>query len=130
MGEAKTLGQRVNDSRNDINQLKSSLDRLRRQIAVRSSIHDDDYQENEREKNILKDLDLAKIEYKTSFNRLKTMKAEIDHLHHLLDKARVQMQHDFDKWWEYQQLTNGRDDVISGGSDGISSRKDSYQSLL
>ena len=58
------------------------------------------------------------------------MKAEIDHLHHLLDKARVQMQHDFDKWWEYQQLTNGRDDVISGGSDGISSssRKDSYQS--
>lgn len=40
--------------------------------------------------------------YKESFMKLKAMKAEIDHLHHLLDRTRVQMQRDFDIWWSQQ----------------------------
>ncbi|XP_076801404.1 kinesin-like protein KIF6 [Clavelina lepadiformis] len=105
--EAKGLGQDVNKARNEINHLKSSLERIRKQMAVQASLDagaagDDSFEEHEREQQILSSMEEAKTRYKEAFTRLKAMKAEIDHLHHLLDKARVQMQHEFDTWWQSQ----------------------------
>ena len=40
-----------------------------------------------------------KSRYKSSFNQLKSMKTEIDHLHYLLEKSRVTIQNQFEIWW-------------------------------
>nr|XP_002124970.1 kinesin-like protein KIF6 [Ciona intestinalis] len=105
--EAKKLGQEINDSRNELNHLKSTLERIRKQTAIQSTLDgDDSFEVNEREQATIHAMEDIKARYKVSFNRLKAMKAEIDHLHHLLDKSRVQMQHDFDQWWE-SQTRNG-----------------------
>uniref|UniRef100_H2Z182 Kinesin-like protein KIF6/9 C-terminal domain-containing protein n=1 Tax=Ciona savignyi TaxID=51511 RepID=H2Z182_CIOSA len=101
--EAKKLGQEINDSRNELNQLKATLDRIRKQIAIQTTLDgNDSFDSNEREQATIAAMEETKASYKVSFNRLKAMKAEIDHLHHLLDKSRVQMHHDFDVWWESQ----------------------------
>ena len=40
--------------------------------------------------------------YKDTFNRLRTLKTEIEHLQHLLEKAKVQLMKDFELWWAEQ----------------------------
>ncbi|XP_072103631.1 kinesin-like protein KIF6 isoform X4 [Mobula birostris] len=37
--------------------------------------------------------------YKMTFNRLKGLKAETEHLQHLLQKAKMMIQKDFEAWW-------------------------------
>lgn len=33
------------------------------------------------------------------YGRLKELKTEIEHVQHLLERAKVQLQRDFDAWW-------------------------------
>ena len=40
--------------------------------------------------------------YKDTFNRLRTLKTEIEHLQHLLEKAKVKLMKDFELWWAEQ----------------------------
>ena len=40
--------------------------------------------------------------YKETFNRLRTLKSEIEHLQHLLEKAKVKLMKDFELWWADQ----------------------------
>ena len=42
------------------------------------------------------------VRYKESFTRLRSLKTEIEHLQHLLEKAKVKMQKDFEIWWAEQ----------------------------
>lgn len=46
------------------------------------------------------------ISYKESFTRLRSLKTEIEHLQHLLEKAKVKMQKDFEIWWAEQASFN------------------------
>ena len=46
------------------------------------------------------------IRYKESFTQLKSLKTEIEHLQHLLEKAKVKMQKDFEIWWAEQAAFN------------------------
>uniref|UniRef100_H2Z181 Kinesin-like protein n=1 Tax=Ciona savignyi TaxID=51511 RepID=H2Z181_CIOSA len=127
--EAKKLGQEINDSRNELNQLKATLDRIRKQIAIQTTLDgNDSFDSNEREQATIAAMEETKASYKVSFNRLKAMKAEIDHLHHLLDKSRVQMHHDFDVWWESQSRNGdprGRSNHQAWGTPPLSPMKSS-----
>ena len=38
--------------------------------------------------------------FKDLYHNLKDMKSEIEHSQHLLEKAKVQLQKDFEVWWE------------------------------
>lgn len=40
--------------------------------------------------------------FKVLYGRLKDLKTEIEHVQHLLEKAKVQLQKDFDDWWKQQ----------------------------
>ena len=40
--------------------------------------------------------------YKVTFNKLRVLKTEIEHLQHLLEKSRLQLQKDFELWWAEQ----------------------------
>ena len=42
------------------------------------------------------------LRYKESFTKLRSLKTEIEHLQHLLEKAKVKMQKDFEIWWAEQ----------------------------
>ena len=44
-------------------------------------------------------LSLSFCRYREAFNDLKSMKTEIEHLQHLLEKSKLQMQKDFELWW-------------------------------
>ncbi|XP_060710496.1 kinesin-like protein KIF6 [Hemiscyllium ocellatum] len=99
--EAKALGEKVNQSRNKINQLKGHLEQRRMQRAASSvtsepaDVTEPDHLENElREK-----IEEEKKSYKMTFNRLKALKTEIEHLQHLLEKSKMMMQKDFEVWW-------------------------------
>ena len=46
--------------------------------------------------------------YKETFTRLRSLKTEIEHLQHLLEKSKVQMQKDFEVWWNEQSLLTHR----------------------
>lgn len=37
--------------------------------------------------------------YKSTFERLKGLKAEIEHLQHLLQRSKIKLQKDFQDWW-------------------------------
>ncbi|XP_067883904.1 kinesin-like protein KIF6 isoform X3 [Heterodontus francisci] len=104
--EAKSLGEKVNQSRNKINQLKSQLEQRRMQSAACSvtsepvDVTEPDHLENElREK-----IEEEKKSYKMTFNRLKALKTEIEHLQHLLEKAKVMLQKDFEVWWSTEAV--------------------------
>lgn len=48
------------------------------------------------------DLNTVNDRYKEVFGDLKVLKTEIEHLQHLLEKARLQLQQDFEVWWQNQ----------------------------
>lgn len=43
---------------------------------------------------------LSLYRFKSLYHLLKDMKSEIEHRQHLLEKAKVQLQKDFETWWE------------------------------
>ncbi|XP_067841264.1 kinesin-like protein KIF6 isoform X3 [Heptranchias perlo] len=104
--EAKSLGEKVNQARNKINQLKGQLEQRRMQRAACGvtsepvDVTEPDHLEDElREK-----IEEEKKSYKMTFNRLKGLKTEIEHLQHLLEKVKVMMQKDFEAWWSNEAV--------------------------
>jgi len=47
--------------------------------------------------------------FKQLYGQLCGLKTEIEHIQHLLEKARVGLQKDFEQWWE-KQMTEGKVD--------------------
>ncbi|XP_078398840.1 kinesin-like protein KIF6 [Cetorhinus maximus] len=99
--EAKSLGEKVNQSRNKINQLKGQLEQRRMQRAACSVTSEpgDVTEPDHLEADLREKIEEEKKSYKMTFNRLKALKTEIEHLQHLLEKAKVMMQKDFEVWW-------------------------------
>ena len=40
--------------------------------------------------------------YKDAFTRLRSLKTEIEHLQHLLERSKVKLMKDFELWWAKQ----------------------------
>uniref|UniRef100_A0A8B9P0Y6 Kinesin-like protein n=1 Tax=Apteryx owenii TaxID=8824 RepID=A0A8B9P0Y6_APTOW len=76
--EAKCLGEKVNEVRNKISEIRLCSEICWKTCNILSSSH---------------------ISYKTMFNRLKGLKVEIEHLQLLMEKAKVKLQKDFELWW-------------------------------
>ena len=56
-------------------------------------------------------------------SQLKTLKAEIEHLQHLLEKARLQLQRDFEEWWTINSTSNAVNLPRINGSGGAVARQ-------
>lgn len=55
--------------------------------------------------------------YKETFNELRTLKTEIEHLQHLLEKSKVKLMKDFELWWADQVNMSAQvRDVICGNT--------------
>ena len=47
------------------------------------------------------------------YGQLRDLKTEIEHVQHLHEKAKLQVQRDFEQWWE-KQTSQGKVSVLSG----------------
>ncbi|XP_030248114.1 kinesin-like protein KIF6 isoform X2 [Sparus aurata] len=54
------------------------------------------------EENLCKHIEQEKKFYKTTIGRLKVLRTEIEHLQLLLERAKVKLQKDFQKWWSQE----------------------------
>ncbi|CAH3198112.1 unnamed protein product, partial [Porites evermanni] len=95
--EAKRLGEQVNTSRQKISFVNGT-----------EGIEDIDPVEQK----LRQAIEEEKTKYKESFTQLKSLKTEIEHLQHLLEKAKVKMQKDFEIWWAEQAAFNQPPDEV------------------
>ncbi len=113
IAEAKTVGERANQSRNTITYLKSSIEAIRRERALQrldrggeSKDGDDagaaglaDDEESQEEKSYRRAIEQEKTVYKESFERLRVLKPEIEHVRRIMEKSRASVQNQFDEWY-------------------------------
>ncbi|XP_052766060.1 kinesin-like protein KIF6 isoform X1 [Mya arenaria] len=115
--EAKSLGEKVNTLRHSINHLKSQIEHHRMTIAMQGLSESQSLEPDEEEVRLRGRMEEEKASYKETFNRLKTLKTEIEHLQHLLEKAKVKLMKDFELWWADQvSLSQQQENQGSVGS--------------
>nr|XP_006013020.2 PREDICTED: kinesin-like protein KIF6 [Latimeria chalumnae] len=82
-------------------QLKAQIEQRRLQRAASGVMGDsaDLSKSDPIEEAFRGQIEEEKKSYKTTFNRLKALKTEIEHLQLLLEKAKVKLKKDFEGWW-------------------------------
>ncbi|XP_057716169.1 kinesin-like protein KIF6 isoform X4 [Corythoichthys intestinalis] len=100
--EARKLGEQLHDVREKINEYKKQLELRRRQQAaygVTENHKDVGEEVDPVEENLRVHIEQEKKIYKSTAGRLKALRTEIEHLQLLLERAKVKLQRDFQKWW-------------------------------
>ncbi|XP_075963096.1 kinesin-like protein KIF6 [Anarhichas minor] len=103
--EARRFGEKLNEARNRINELKKQLALQRGQRAALGVTENRPKVEEEVdpvEENLCKHIEQEKKAYKSTIDRLKALRTEIEHLQLLLERAKVKLQRDFHKWWSQE----------------------------
>ncbi|XP_013391269.1 kinesin-like protein KIF6 [Lingula anatina] len=100
--EAKSLGELVNKSRKQINHIKSQIEHHRMTQAMQGLADPNNSEPDDIEKELRIAIEEEKHKYKETFNRLRVLKTEIEHLQHLLEKSKVKLLKDFELWWTEQ----------------------------
>uniref|UniRef100_A0A3Q2ZM31 Kinesin family member 6 n=1 Tax=Kryptolebias marmoratus TaxID=37003 RepID=A0A3Q2ZM31_KRYMA len=104
--EARKLGEQLNETKNRINELKKQLEMRRKQKAAHDLMGNHTQEEFDPvEENLRKQIKEEKTAYKNTIGRLKALKTEIEHLQLLLERVKVKIQKDFQKWWS-QEASN------------------------
>jgi len=101
--EAKTTGERANQSRSTITYLKNSIEAIRRERALQrldaKKDEEDVDDESPEEQTYRRAIEQEKAVYKESFERLRVLKPEIEHIRKILEKGRLSIQNQFDQWY-------------------------------
>ncbi|KAK3563224.1 hypothetical protein QTP86_018277 [Hemibagrus guttatus] len=98
--EAKELGVQVNQAKSRVNELKKQLDTRRMQMAAQGVLGNQPSTESDPvEERLRNQIEEEKKQYKSTFERLKGLKTEIDHLQHLHQRSKIKLQKDFQDWW-------------------------------
>ncbi|XP_058254853.1 kinesin-like protein KIF6 [Hemibagrus wyckioides] len=98
--EAKELGVQVNQARSRVNELKKQLETRRMQMAAQGVLGNRPSTESDPvEERLRNQIEEEKKQYKKTFERLKGLKTEIDHLQHLHQRSKIKLQNDFQDWW-------------------------------
>jgi len=126
--EAKTVGERANQSRNTITYLKNSIEAIRRERAMQK-IHSENSEEVDdetpEETTYRRAIEQEKVVYKDSFERLKVLKPEIEHIKKVIEKCRQHIQTQFDQW--YNSLhSRGGVLTMSDSSNSINAHVSNY----
>lgn len=98
-GMAKATGEAVNAARARINSIKARIEQRRVELDMQHG-GAEELPEDPEELALRGELDQEKKKYKTNFDALKHLKAEIEHIQHLMEGARVRLQHDFESWFD------------------------------
>ncbi|KAG5179598.1 P-loop containing nucleoside triphosphate hydrolase protein [Tribonema minus] len=104
---AKSVGARVNQARSTITYLKNTIEQIRRERAMEGLMDREEgkeggaEEEDPEEAKYKEAIEQEKRVYKEGFQELRELKAEIERIQQLLEKARLKMQSDFDTWIEW-----------------------------
>ncbi|KAM4678865.1 kinesin-like protein KIF6 [Amazona ochrocephala] len=115
--EAKCLGEKLNEVRNKINNLKGKITQRHIQkaaLAVSSPSEELNTLDPVEEK-LRMQIEEEKKSYRTMFNHLKGLKVEIEHLQLLMGKVKMKLQKDFEVWWseEARNLQQEKPEMVS-----------------
>lgn len=104
MRKPRDLGNKLITRGKKINSIKSQIEQHRVRRSMQGFVNGTDEAEDVDpvEQNLRDTMEEEKTKYKESFTRLRSLKTEIEHLQHLLEKAKVKMQKDFEIWWAEQ----------------------------
>lgn len=142
--EARILGERANQSRGTISYLKNSIEAIRREKAIQGMISDGQAKESgdgdgDEEETYRRAIEQEKVVYKESFEALRVLKPEIEHIKKILEKSRVTLQSQFDQWFNNLHSRGGvisanpHASVYSGGDadseDSVSQRTERTERL-
>lgn len=119
--EAKQTGDRVNQARQEMLQLKADIERIRKQNAIRDL---DEAKEGEeegkysgqtdpQEEDLTKEMSKQKHIYNSNYRHLREQKNEIMQVRNLLDRGMVKLQEDFEEWFAKAQTENRTDEEKS-----------------
>ncbi|KAM6280655.1 kinesin-like protein KIF6 isoform 2-T2 [Porphyrio hochstetteri] len=99
--EAKCLGEKLNEVRNNINHLKGEITRrhIQRAALAVSNPSEELNTLDPVEKELRTRIEEEMKSYKTMSNRLKGLKVEIEHLQLLMEKVKMKLKKDFEVWW-------------------------------
>ncbi|XP_072220915.1 kinesin-like protein KIF6 [Leuresthes tenuis] len=126
--EARELGEQLSEARNRITELKKQLEMRRRQRAAHGVVGNQAQVEQEfdpLEENLCKQIKQEKMAYKSTIGRLKALRTEIEHLQLLLERVKVKIQSDFQKWWS--QEASNLQESISGARCHTASPNGTFQ---
>eukprot|EP00818_Percolomonas_sp_WS_P000718 CAMPEP_0117447916 /NCGR_PEP_ID=MMETSP0759-20121206/7123_1 /TAXON_ID=63605 /ORGANISM="Percolomonas cosmopolitus, Strain WS" /LENGTH=934 /DNA_ID=CAMNT_0005240269 /DNA_START=302 /DNA_END=3103 /DNA_ORIENTATION=+ len=107
--EAKDLGSQINSARIDIGSLKGRLIQLRSERAAQGLIDSSENKDEDvspEEQDLIGQIRLRKEQYNRDFESLKEKKKEIQFLNKNLDRSRVKLQQDFEKWFQSTDFTS------------------------
>eukprot|EP00602_Paraphysomonas_sp_CaronLab_P007215 CAMPEP_0185034954 /NCGR_PEP_ID=MMETSP1103-20130426/25460_1 /TAXON_ID=36769 /ORGANISM="Paraphysomonas bandaiensis, Strain Caron Lab Isolate" /LENGTH=758 /DNA_ID=CAMNT_0027571817 /DNA_START=185 /DNA_END=2461 /DNA_ORIENTATION=+ len=113
MKEAQSHGERANQSRNTITYLKNSIESIRREHALQKMTDgadgkDEDGEEMSAEENTYRRaIEQEKAVYRESFEKLRVLKPEIEHIRKILEKGRATLQNQFDTWYNNLHSRDG-----------------------
>ena len=96
--EAKSVGEAVNTARSRISDIKAKIEQLRVERAMRGE-GGEEAEADPEEEALKAQIDGNKTEYKDKFNRLRQLKAEIEHIQGIMEKQRTGLQKDFENWY-------------------------------
>ena len=96
--EAKSVGEAVNKARSRISDIKAKIEQLRVERAMRGE-GGEEAEADPEEEALKAQIDGNKTEYKDKFNRLRQLKAEIEHIQGIMEKQRTGLQKDFENWY-------------------------------
>ena len=104
--EAKQTASFLSRSKESIANLKVSMERLRKERAIDyirnssgTNIDNLSYHNDSEQNRHVEELEKEKESYNKLFLKLKELKATIEYLHQLLEKGKIKVQCDFDKWY-------------------------------
>ena len=123
--EAKALGEKANASRSTITYLKNSIESLRREQALvglqggaggggGEAGDDAETKEALEEAQHRRAIEKEKALYKESFEKLRVLKPEIEHIRKVLERGRANLQGQFDQWYSTLQNRDGK--ILMGGA--------------
>ncbi|XP_027027796.2 kinesin-like protein KIF6 isoform X3 [Tachysurus fulvidraco] len=119
--EAKELGVQVNQARSRVNELKKQLETRRRQIAAQGVMGNQPGTELDPvEERLRKQIEEEKKLYKSTFERLKGLKTEIDHIQHLHQRSKIKLQKEFQDWWTQEAASLQQDKCSASARAGQS----------
>ncbi|XP_049596545.1 kinesin-like protein KIF6 isoform X3 [Syngnathus scovelli] len=139
--EAKKLGEQLHDAKQKINEFKKQLEVRRRQRAAYGVIgnHKDvGVEVDPVEENLREHIEQEKKIYKSTACHLKALRTEIEHLQLLLERAKVKLHKDFQKWWneeasnvqESKDEARGHTKTLHGTSPSSSPGTPDFETLI
>ncbi len=88
-GDAKRLGEYAQSIRNEMSIMISiTLENIKERLS-----------EETQDSSMREQLANLVVKYKSSYEKLKDLKSEIEHLQHLLEQGRIRMTRDFEAWY-------------------------------